>query len=72
MDFALNSSQILILMKSYSNKSILIDMGKLQMNTDSVKIHFYQIPKIDNTRQDEEQIEAKHIKSSKRISKKQD
>ncbi|CAF4308101.1 unnamed protein product, partial [Adineta steineri] len=34
-DFTLNAPQILILMNSYSNKNILIDMGKLQMNTDS-------------------------------------
>ncbi|CAF4064646.1 unnamed protein product [Adineta steineri] len=35
MDFILNTPRIFILMDSYSNKNILIDMGKLQMNTDS-------------------------------------
>ncbi|CAF1468454.1 unnamed protein product [Adineta steineri] len=35
MDFILNTPRILILMNSYSNKNILIDMGKLQMNTNS-------------------------------------
>ncbi|CAF4058658.1 unnamed protein product [Adineta steineri] len=35
MDFILNTPRILILMNSYSNKNILIDLAKLQMNTDS-------------------------------------
>ncbi|CAF0884952.1 unnamed protein product [Adineta steineri] len=34
-DFTLNAPQILILANSYSNKIILIDLAKLQMNTDS-------------------------------------
>ncbi|CAF0980202.1 unnamed protein product [Adineta steineri] len=71
-DFTLHASQILILTNSYSNKIILIDLAKLQMNTYSMKIHFYQILKIDNTQQEEGQIGTKHIKSSKCITKKQD
>ncbi|CAF0993744.1 unnamed protein product [Adineta steineri] len=35
MDFTLNAPQILTLMNSYSNKIILMDLRKLQMNTDS-------------------------------------
>ncbi|CAF4056744.1 unnamed protein product [Adineta steineri] len=34
-----------------------------------MKIRFYEIPETDNTQQEEEQIEIKHIKSSKYSSK---
>ncbi|CAF1059084.1 unnamed protein product [Adineta steineri] len=83
-------------MNSYSNKNILIDLKKLQMNEDSKYLSFvtlincplnlqndssgmnnyafidqifnenvfYQIPKIDHTQQEEEEVEIKNIKSS--------
>ncbi|CAF1013943.1 unnamed protein product [Adineta steineri] len=35
MNFTLNAPQIRILINLYSNKSILIELGKLQMNTGS-------------------------------------